>query len=194
MIDGLLAAGIAVAGIDVGESYGSPEGIRGYEALHRHLTESRSFAARPVLLARSRGGLMLYAWATLHPGSVAGIAGVYPVCDLVSYPGIERAAPAYGMTPEALEASLAKHNPIARLEALASAQVPILHIHGDRDTVVPLEANSGALAEAYRALGGAASVVVQEGRGHDMWSGWFRTEALLAFMIERAREGARSER
>lgn len=190
MFDRLLSEGIAIAGIDVGESYGSPRGTEGYHALLDHLVDARGYAGRPVLLARSRGGLMLYSWAIEHPGSVAGIAGIYPVCDLASYPGLDRAAPAFGLTADQLAAELADHNPVDRLAPLARARVPILHLHGDRDRVVPLGPNSGALAERYAALGGPVELALQGGRGHDMWEGWFQSEALVEFMVERAHAGA----
>ena len=190
MFERLLAQGIAIAGIDVGESYGSPAGRAGYQDLYAYLTSTQGFARRPALLARSRGGLMLYSWAAEHPASVAGVAGIYPVCDLRSYPGLERAAPAYGLEPHELEASLADHNPVARLQGLAAARVPILHLHGDADGTVPLGPNSRALADRYRALGGPVELLVFEGRGHDMWSGWFESEALTEFLIRRAKAGA----
>ncbi len=190
MFDRFLAAGVAIAGIDVGESYGSPEGTRLMQALYEHLTTTRGYAARPALLARSRGGLMLYGWATAHPDQVAGIAGVYPVCDLASYPGIARAAPAFGLEPSALESQLDRFNPIPRLEGLAAAGVPLHHIHGDKDTVVPLGPNSQALVDRYTELGGTAFLEVVPGGGHDMWTGWFQSEPLAEFVIERARAGA----
>ena len=74
---------------------------------------------RACLLARSRGGLMLYNWAAEHPQAVACIAGVYPVCDLRSWPGLEKACGAYGMTAEQLRKVLRDHNPIDRLAPLA---------------------------------------------------------------------------
>ena len=93
-----LAKGIAIAGVDVGESYGSPEGRKVYSALYNELVTGKGFAPRAALLARSRGGLMLYNWAAENPDKVRCIVGIYPVCDLRSYPGLERAAPAYGFT------------------------------------------------------------------------------------------------
>ena len=122
--------GFAVAGIDVGESYGSPQGRRLYQAFYQELTSNRRFASRPVLLARCRGGLMLYSWANQHPKSVGGIAGIYPVCNLTSYPGVNRAAPAFGLTPEQLQERLKELNPIEQLQSLAKAKVPIFHIQG----------------------------------------------------------------
>ena len=92
MFDRFFAAGVAIAGVDVGESYGSPEGCAGFQALYAELTSRRGYDNKPVLLARSRGGLMLYSWAIEHPDAVGGIAGIYPVCNLASYPGIARAA------------------------------------------------------------------------------------------------------
>ena len=181
MFDRFLAKGVAIAGIDVGESYGNPKGRAGYQSLYEFLTTKRGYGTKPVLLARSRGGLMLYNWAVEHPRCVGGIAGIYPVCSLASYPGVSRAAPAFEMTAEELEAKLAEHDPINRLAPLAKAKVPILHIHGDQDDTVPLSANSAELGKRYAALGGPVEIVVIEGRGHDMWSGWFQSQKLTDF-------------
>src|SRR5438445_653198 len=82
MFERCLAAGIAVAGVDVGESYGSPEGRVVYSTLYEELVQKRGLSKKTSLLARSRGGLMLYNWAAEHPSSVACIAGIYPVCNL----------------------------------------------------------------------------------------------------------------
>ena len=182
-----LDAGIAIAGIDVGESYGSPAGRELFTSFYRELVDQRRLSRRPCLLARSRGGLMLYNWAVEHPGSVGGIAGIYPVCDLRSYPGIDRAAGAYGMTPAQLTEVLARHNPVDRLEPLARAGVPVFHIHGDVDTVVPIEANPAELARHYRRFGGAMTLKVIRGQGHNMWPGWFQCQELADFVIAHAK-------
>ena len=67
MFERFLAAGIAVAGVDVGESHGSPQGRAHFTAFYQELTGKRGFSLKPVLLPRSRGGLMLYNWAAEHP-------------------------------------------------------------------------------------------------------------------------------
>jgi hypothetical protein len=187
MFDRFLAAGVAIAGVDVGESYGSPDGRAVYSALHEELVGRRGLAKRAALLARSRGGLMLYNWAAEHPESVACIAGIYPVCNLASYPGLARAGAAYGLDEAQLAAALSAHNPIERLAPLAAARIPILHVHGDRDEVVPLPTNSGTVLQRYTQLGGAMVLLTIEGRGHDMWSGWFQNQALVDFVITHAR-------
>ncbi len=175
--------GIAIAGIDVGESYGSPVGRALYQSLYEELTLKRGYSKQPVLLARSRGGLMLYNWAVEHPDCVAGVAGIYPVCNIASYPGAAKAAGAYDMTETELNAALTEHNPIDRLASLAKSRVPILHIHGDSDRVVPLEKNSGELARRYRELGGPIEIEVFKGQGHNMWKGWFQSQKLTDFIV-----------
>ena len=184
-----LQAGIAIAGIDVGESYGSPKGRALFSAFYDELVHKRGLARKACLLARSRGGLMHYNWAVEHPSRVACIAGIYPVCDLWSYPGLRDACGAYEMTEEQLAHRLAEHNPIDRVGPLAKARVPILHIHGDNDTVVPLEKNSAELARRYRRLGGDMTLVLVKGGGHDMWSGWFQCQELVDFVIKHAATG-----
>ena len=187
MFERFTAAGIAIAGIDVGESYGSPEGRSKYTALYRTLVEKRGMSPKPVLLGRSRGGLMVYAWACENADKVGAVAGIYPVCDIASYPGIDKAAKAYRLTAGQLKAELRNHNPLDRLGPLAKAGVPLFAIHGDADAVVPLERNSGEMARRYRALGGKMELVVPKGQGHNMWRGFFECQELVDFVVRHAR-------
>jgi len=188
MFSQFLDKGIAIAGVDVGESYGSPKGTAVYSALHKELVGKRGMAKKACLLARSRGGLMLYNWAAENPESVACIAGIYPVCNISSYPGLARASAAYEMTTARLGTQLKKVNPIERLACLAKAKVPIFHIHGDSDTVVPLDKNSSLLKERYDKLGGKMTLEIVEGQGHNMWPGWFHSQELVDFVIANARD------
>jgi len=188
MFERWVKAGIAIAGIDVGESYGSPDGRAGFTALYRELTERRGFASKPVLLGRSRGGLMTLNWAAENADKVAAWAGIYPVCNLVSYPGLAKASGAYGLTPRQLEETLGEHNPIDRLADLARARVPLFMIHGDVDLIVPLEDNSQELRSRYFALGGGqVRLIVPRGQGHNRWPGFFQNQELVDFVIEHAR-------
>jgi hypothetical protein len=191
MFERFLKAGIAIAGVDVGESYGSPKGRATYSALHQHLVEKRGLAKQACLLARSRGGLMLYCWAAENPDKVRSIVGIYPVCNIASYPGLKRACGAYGLTEAELKEQLAKHNPIDRLAPLAKAKVPIFHIHGDRDGTVPLDKNSALIKERYDKLGGPMTLEVVKGQGHNMWPGWFQSQNLVDFVIKHAKQPTR---
>jgi 6-phosphogluconolactonase len=191
MHERFLEAGVAVAGIDVGEAYGSPKGKELFTALHQELTSRRGFAPRPCLLGRSRGGLWVTAWAADNPDRVAGLAGIYPVFDLRSYPGLAKAAPAFGLTASELEARRSELNPIERVAILARARVPALLIHGDEDRVVPLTENSAEFAARYKAAGaaGAVRLIVAKGQGHNYWEGFFRCQELVDFVIARAEAG-----
>ncbi|MDZ4684293.1 MAG: prolyl oligopeptidase family serine peptidase [Planctomycetaceae bacterium] len=189
MFERFTKAGIAIAGIDVGESYGSPEGRKQFSTLYRELTEQRGYSRKPVLLGRSRGGLMTLGWAVENADKVGGFAGIYPVCNIASYPGLAKASGAYQMTPDELAAKLSEHNPIDKLAALAKAKVPLFAIHGDIDKVVPLEANSGEVRTRYQALGGEMQLLIRAGQGHNMWSGFFQCQELVDFVIAHAKSG-----
>ena len=184
-------AGVAVAGIDTGESYGSPDAVRATEKLHAEMVK-RGYSERPAVLGRSRGGLWASAWAIAHPEWTAGIGGIYPVYDWRTYPGADGAAAAYGLTPEDLVARAADLCPIERIDVAAKAGVPVCIIHGDMDTVVPLEPNSGRLEASYRAAGKGELVrlIVARGQGHNFWEGFFRCQELVDFLVARARAGA----
>lgn len=182
----ILEAGIAVAGIDVGEAYGSPAGQALFDQLHAELTTNRKFAPKPCLLGRSRGGLLVTSWAISNPQKVAGLAGIYPVFDLRSYPGLKRAAPAFGMEAEELEKQLPSLNPVARVSVLAENSIPVFLIHGDVDRVVPIEENSLTVIQEFERYGKKelATLITYEGQGHNYWEGFFRCQELISFVIK----------
>jgi pimeloyl-ACP methyl ester carboxylesterase len=124
----------------------------------------------------SRGGLYCYNWAAAHPDQVACIYGDAPVCDFKSWPGGRGKGKGsardwalvlqvYGFKDDA-EALAYRGNPVDRLQPLANAGVPLLHVFGDADDVVPWEENTGLLAERYRALGGSITLIRKPGVGH----------------------------
>ncbi|MBM3953878.1 MAG: alpha/beta hydrolase [Planctomycetes bacterium] len=184
-------AGVAVAGVDTGESYGCPAALAVTEALHAEMVR-RGYSSRPAVLGRSRGGLWAAAWVIAHPEWSAGLGGIYPVYDWRTYPGIERAALAYGLAPADLAAAAAELCPIERIDVAARAGVPVCIIHGDQDAVVPLGPNSARLRDRYVALGRGdlVSLVVVAGQGHSFWEGFFHCQELVDFLVARARAGA----
>lgn len=192
MHEQFLAAGIAVAGIDVGEAYGSPKSHAAFDALYRELTGKRGFAARPCVFGRSRGGLWVSSWAIANPSRIAGIIGIYPVFDFRTYPGLTNAAPAYGLTVQELQTRVDEFNPIAHVATLAKARVPVALIHGDKDKVVPLAQNSAEFARRYKEAGADTLVklIILEGQGHSYFEGFFHSQELVDFAIAYARLGA----
>lgn len=194
MFEQFLQSGVAIAGIDVGESYGSPDGRAAFSALYDKLTASAGLSSKVCLLARSRGGLMAYNWAADNPEKVACIAGIYPVLDLTTYPGLAKACSAYHLDETQLRDTLTEHNPVDRLAQLAAAKVPIFHIHGDQDVVVPYPQNAAEPQRRYRAMGGEMQVLLAKNQGHSHWPGFFQCQELVDFVIENARSHADSDK
>lgn len=201
MFGHFLKAGIAIAGVDVGESYGSPDGRAAFTALYNKLTQgtgsskkesstqgfvSPGLSKKVCLLARSRGGLMAYNWGAENPDKVACIAGIYPVLDLTTYPGLAKACGAYKLDEAQLRDKLKENNPVERLAPLAKARVPIFHIHGDKDTVVPYEQNAAEPARRYKALSGEMQVLMMKDQGHSHWPGFFHNQELVDFVLKNA--------
>ena len=191
MHEQFLASGIAVAGVDVGEAYGSPASHPVFDALYRELIERRGFSSRPCLLGRSRGGLWVSSWAIAHPERVAGMIGIYPVFDFRTYPGLTNAAPAYHLTPAELTERNDQLNPIVQVGRLARAGIPVALLQGDQDGVVPLRENSGEFVRRYQAeqAGALVRLIVLSGQGHSFYEGFFHSQELVDFAIARAQAG-----
>ena len=190
MMTRCLTNGIAVAGIDLSGDFGTPAGRAVFTAFYNEVTQNHGVTKKACLLARSYGGLQMYNWAAEHPESVACLAGIYPVCNMESYPGLQSAAGKYRMSQEQFVKELKEHNPIDRLAPLAKANVPIYHNTGDVDKLVPAKDNTMLVAQRYKALGGEMTVTVFKGQGHNYWTGFFEDDAMAAFIIKHAKRAA----
>lgn len=171
----LLAKGFHLVYIDVAGLFGGPKAVAHWNAFYRYLTEQHGFSKKAALEGMSRGGLIVFNWAAANPDRVACIYADAPVCDFKSWPGGQgkgRGSPGdwlaclkvYGLTEE--EALAYRHNPIDNLQPLATAGVPLLHVCGDADTVVPIEENTRIVEQRYRQLGGRITVIAKKGVGH----------------------------
>ena len=198
----LLKHGFHVAYCDVAGLFGSPQAVRHWTAFYRVMTEEHGFAKRPALEGMSRGGLIIYNWAAAHPDKVACIYGDAPVVDFKSWPagkGKGKGSPkawmdclkAYGLTEA--EALAYKRNPIDNLAPLAQAGVPLLHVVGDADVVVPVAENTAILEQRYRPLGGRIQVIHKPGVGHHPHS--LKDPApIVAFVLKHCRPKPTNER
>jgi pimeloyl-ACP methyl ester carboxylesterase len=182
----LLDRGVWIGGVDVGESYGNFRGRKEYTGFYKYVRKRFGLSRQPCLLAQSRGGLMLYNWAAENSRHVACIAGIYPVTNLDSWPGLgsQELQQAYGMNAAQLQKNERRINPVDRLSALARNNVPVLHLHGDADKVVSLQQNTIELVSRYQALGSKADVEVVHGKGHEEVPEFFQSERLLDFLLE----------
>ncbi len=171
----LLAKGWHVVYCEVGALFGSPAAVERWDRFYDFLTTQHGFATKASLEGMSRGGLIIYNWAASNPDKVAAIYGDAPVCDFKSWPagrGVGKGSlgtwkqclAAYGFTEA--EAVAYKGNPIDRLAPLAKAGIPILHVVGDADKVVPITENSDIIEQRYKALGGKIHVIHKPGVGH----------------------------
>ncbi|XZE54886.1 SGNH/GDSL hydrolase family protein [Planctomycetaceae bacterium SH139] len=172
----LLAAGFHVAYIDMQNLYGAPPAMRAMDAMYAHVTATYELADRVVLEGFSRGGLYTLNWAARNPSKVACIYNDAPVCDFKSWPAGKGRSPgstadwqrclqAYGFDNEAAALAYAE-NPIDQLQPLATAKIPLLHICGADDKVVPLEENSLLVKQRYEELGGPITMIVKPHCGH----------------------------
>jgi len=71
------------------------------------------------------------------------------------------------------------------LAPLARADIPLLHVVGQADTVVPVEENTDIIEKRYKALGGRIQVIRKEGVGHHPHS-LKDPEPIVKFILEAA--------
>ncbi len=171
----MLERGWHVVYCDVAGLYGNGEALERWDAFHWLLTKS-GLSERPLLEGMSRGGLAIYQWAKAHPDQVLAIYGDNPVCDPRSWPGgagaSERREAEWAQCLEAHGLDGSETSPFAgfaldELEGLAAREVPILHVVGEADSVVPVSENSD-LVEAYYSgeLGGPITVIRKPDQDH----------------------------
>lgn len=172
----LLGRGFHIVYMRVPDMLGCPQAVQHWNAFYQELTEKYGLATKAALVGLSRGGLYCYNWAIANPDKVACIYGDAPVCDFKSWPGGKGTGKGsdrdwqlvldrYGFADEAAALAYDK-NPVDCLEPLAQAKVPLLHVYGDADEVVPWDENTGVIAERYRKLGGFIQLIGKPGVGH----------------------------
>lgn len=155
--------------------YGCPRAVAAWSAAYDVWTRRFALAPRPVLAGYSRGGLLAYNWAASRPDAVGAIYADAPVCAIGSWPGgkgrgtgsapdWQRCLAAYGLTD--VQGAAYASNPVDRLGPLARAQVPLLHVVGDADDVVPVAENTALIETRYRAREGLITVIHKPGVGH----------------------------
>ena len=171
----LLEKGFYHGYVSVGNTFGSPDAVKHFNAFYAAVT-ARGLANKAVLIGLSRGGLYAYRWASENTGKVAVIYGDAPVCDFKSWPGgrgkgkgsksdWEQLLRCYHFKSEA-DALSYPGNPIDVLAPLAKAKIPLIHVVGDADELVPVEDNTAIVEERYRKLGGEIRVIHKSGLGH----------------------------
>ena len=186
--EAFMQAGISIAGYDLGEVRGAPGSTAKFTLFYDGMVK-RGYAAKPILLGQSRGGMMTLAWAFRHPDKVRAWVGIYPVCNLASWPLKNSKAQTladFGIPENELVSRLSEFNPVDNLKGLLENKVPMFVVHGDSDVVVPYELNTRLLKERYTAGGGQIRVKVVPGEGHKVGPSFFECQELVDFVLKHA--------
>src|SRR4029453_18358859 len=83
--ESMMHAGIGIAGFDLGEVRGAPGSTARFSLFYDEMVK-RGWSPKPILLGQRRRGLMMLAWGTRNPDKVRAFVGIYPVCNLASWP------------------------------------------------------------------------------------------------------------
>jgi len=171
----LLKKGFHLVYIDVVDLYGNQVAVERFNAFYSFLIKNFGFNKKTVLEGMSRGALDAYNWASKNTDKVFCIYGDAPVCDIKSWPGgLERGEgsksdwkkclKAYGLTESTVKDF--KDIPLYNCIKLAEAKIPVLHVCGDKDPVVPMDENTNKLAKIFREAGGEIQIIIKKETGH----------------------------
>lgn len=187
--DAILSQGISIAGYDLGECRGSAQSSAEFTKFY-HSMVSKGYSKKPILLGQSRGGLMLLCWGFRNPEKVKAFVGIYPVCNLMSWPmkyGKNAVLKDYQLSEQDLLNRLHEFNPAHNLKALAKQQVPMFILHGDSDKWVPYDTNTAHVEREYKKLNGNIKVKIVPGKGHAEIPEFFQDKDLLGFILSQGK-------
>jgi pimeloyl-ACP methyl ester carboxylesterase len=115
--------------------------LQQWNAAYKHLTD-HGLSRKPVLEGSGGAAGDAYAWAIENPDKVSCVYAENPI----------------------LRSHMTKTQPLDRLDILAKAGVPVMHVCGSRDPW--FDSQTRVLEKRYKELGGAVKVIVEEGKGH----------------------------
>ncbi len=171
----LLEKGFHVAYIDVADLFGNQEAVELWNDFYRFCVDEYNLNSKVVLEGMSRGGLIIYNWASKNTEKVFCIYADAPVCDIKSWPGglykgkgssqdWEKCLKEYDLDKESVLDF--KGIPIYTCVNVAKAKIPVLHVCGDSDKVVPYEENTGLLVKNFEEAGGKIELIIKKDVGH----------------------------
>lgn len=171
----LLEKGFHLVYVDVAGLFGNKKAQRIWNKFYRRVKKKYKLNPKVVLEGFSRGGLIVYNWAAKNPEKVACIYADAPVCDIKSWPGglysgvgsptdWSACLKAYGLDNTSVLDF--EDIPINNGVKIAKANIPVIHVYGEVDKVVPHSENTELLAEKFRAAGGTIKLIGKPGVGH----------------------------
>ncbi|MEO9893454.1 alpha/beta hydrolase, partial [Aurantibacter sp.] len=150
----LLEKGFHIVYVDVAGLFGNKEAVTLWNEFYAYLLKVYDLNSKTVLEGLSRGGLIIYNWASQNTDKVFCIYADAPVCDIKSWPGglyagqgsdkdWQECLKVYGLNEKsALEFT---DVPINNAVKVAEANIPVLHVCGGADIVVPYKENTAKL-------------------------------------------------
>lgn len=171
----LLENGFHVVYCDVADLYGSNKAVERWNSFYKRMVKA-GFQKKVVLEGMSRGGLIVYNWAKQNPEKVACIYADAPVMDIKSWPmgkgtsagssaDTEQMFKAYGFDNET-KAMQWNENPIDCATIIAKARIPVLHVVGDADKVVPVAENTAIFEQRMKEMNGLITIIHKPGVDH----------------------------
>ncbi|XOV93292.1 MAG: alpha/beta hydrolase family protein [Bacteroidota bacterium] len=171
----LLELGFHVVYVDVANMFGNEEAVVLWDHFYDYCVKEYDLNPKVVLEGMSRGGLIIYNWASRNTDKVFSIYADAPVCDIKSWPGgmyegkgsqeaWEICLKAYGLDSASVWDF--KDLPIYNCVKVAQAGIPVIHVYGDSDEVVPHKENTAILAKNFKEAGGTIELIEKEGVGH----------------------------
>lgn len=171
----LLEQGFYITYCDVADLYGSNKAVERWNRFYKKMVKA-GLNKKVVLEGMSRGGLIVYNWAAKNSHKVACIYADAPVMDFKSWPmgkgkstksedDTKKLFTAYGFMNEN-QAIEWKHNPLDWAEIIAKAKIPIIHVVGDADVVVPVDENTAVFEERMKNFNAPITVIHKPGIGH----------------------------
>lgn len=171
----LLERGYHLVYCDVQELYGNKEAIQLWDDFYVYM-QKLGLAKKAVLEGFSRGGIYIYAWASLNPKKVACIYADNAVMDVKSWPGAfgksrgskkdwEIYKTDFGYQTDE-QAKLAKDSPMDKVNAIVKGKYPMLHVIADEDEAAPIAENTIPFAKLVTAAGGNITIIHKPGFKH----------------------------
>jgi len=171
----LLEKGYHLVYTDVAGLFGSPKAVEIWNKFYDFCRNEYKLNKRVALEGMSRAGLIVYNWASQNTDKVSCIYVDAPVCDIKSWPGglyngdgspeeWKACLEVYGLDEKS--ALNYKGIPLNTCVKVAKSGIPVLHVCGEADTVVPVAENTSLLERNYKNAGGNIRIILKEGVGH----------------------------
>lgn len=171
----LLNKGYHIVYCDIVNLFGNEVAIDRWNRFYK-LMQRAGLAEKGILEGMSRGGLIIYNWAFANPDKVSGIYADAPVLDGSSWPGgfgtgkgspgdWERFKDAYQIRTK-LDSLAFRGNPIHNAAAIGKLGIPMIHVCGAADMVVPISENTDLFEKIVLKNGGKIKVIRKPGIGH----------------------------